>query len=86
MAVPAAGMGPDDGPTEAAEAEYGGEPLRRAVAAEAKPADADEGAPLGEKETPYPSSSLDAAAEGEVGEEPAPYPWCRWRWEAPPPA
>lgn len=84
MAVPAAGTGPDAGPTEAAEAECDGELLRRAVAAEAKPADADDEAPTDEKETPYPSSSLDAAAEGEVGEEPGPYPWCRWRWEGPP--
>ena len=52
MVVPSADMGPDTGPTEAAEAECGGELLRRAVAAEAKPADADGEAPSDEKETP----------------------------------
>ena len=51
MAVPAA-MGPLCPPTEAAEAECGGEPLRRAVAAEAKAADAEDEAPFEEKETP----------------------------------
>ena len=48
MALPAPGTSPVGAFEAAAVAEYGGEPLRRAVAAEAKPADAGDDASLNE--------------------------------------